>query len=258
LNHLFESNTTQRVEENSIMKKWIVIIVGCLLSGFLTTASAAEKRGWETSITPYFWAINMEGDVGIDNIGTVPIDVDFDDVTDNLESAFALAIEVRKDNRWIFLVDGQYLGLGTEETSSLGVTKEIDLDGYMLGAFVGYRMGTEVFFDILAGARFVKQEVEINIPQLGSRSRSENWADALGGLRIIVPFTQQIGVSCVGLVGAGDSNLTWEVLPLVYWNITEHIGLKAGYRYLSYDFDKDEFIYDVDTDGFIAGVTVKF
>jgi hypothetical protein len=34
--------------------------------------------------------------------------------------------------------------------------------------------------------------------------------------------------------------------------------LKAGYRYLSYDFDKDEFIYDVDTDGFIAGVTVKF
>ncbi len=239
------------------MKKWIFTTV-CLLAGFITSASAVEKRGWETSITPYLWAINMDGDVGVDKLGTVPIDVDFDDVMDNMESAFALAIEIRKDNRWIFLVDGQYLGLGTEKNTASGLTQEIDLDGYMLGAFVGYRTGTRVYLDILAGGRYVKQELELNLARLGSRSRSETWVDALGGLRIIVPFTEQIGVSCTGLVGAGDSNLTWEALPLVYWNITDWIGLKAGYRYLSYDFDKDNFIYDVDTDGFITGVTVKF
>ncbi|MGD9971698.1 MAG: hypothetical protein AB7S77_01430 [Desulfatirhabdiaceae bacterium] len=239
------------------MKKWIGIVVS-IMAGFFTTASAAEKTGWETSITPYLWAINVSGDVGLQDIGTRPVDSDWDDISDNLESAFLLAIEIRKDNRWIFLVDGQYLGLGTEETGSLIVTKEIDLDGYMLGAFVGYRMGTEVFFDILAGGRYIKQELELNIDQVGSRSQSETWVDALGGLRITVPFTDRIGVSCVGLVGAGESNLTYDVLPLVYWNITDHIGLKAGYRYMSYDFDKDEFIYDIDIDGFIAGVTVKF
>jgi hypothetical protein len=199
----------------------------------------------------------MKGDVGTERTGTFAVDMDFGDVADVFKGGLALAAEVRKDNRWIFLVDGQYLGMEQEKARGrAGV--EVDLDGYILGGFAGYRLGDKVTVDLLVGGRYVEQQLEVDFANLESRSQTKAWADALGGARLIVPFNDHFGVSVFGAIGGGDSDFTWEVLPAAYWNINPHVAVKAGYRIMDYDFSKDDFIYDVRTEGVIAGVTVTF
>jgi opacity protein-like surface antigen len=240
------------------MKRIAQLVFAAALSlAMLSSAAQAAGSGWQFAVSPYLWAINLDGTVGTARTGSVDVDLDFGDIADVFKGGLALAVEARKDNRWIFLVDGQYLGLEQEKShGAAGV--EVDVDGYILGAYVGYRMGGPVTVDLLAGGRYSEQKVEIDFARLVSRKHTEAWADALGGVRVIVPFNDAFGVSLFGAIGAGDSDLTWELLPLAYWNITPHLALKAGYRVLDYDYEQDGFVYDVRTDGFIAGLTFTF
>ena len=224
-----------------------------------SSLSAAENmEGWKFTVSPYLWAVTLDGDAGNKRAGTVSLDMSVEDVSEVLDSAAILAFEAMKDNRWIFLVDGQYLALEDKQTGSMGNTLKVEFDTTILGGYVGYRLATKIPVDLLLGVRYIDQKFEAGLLGLPGRSEGENWVDALGGLRVIVPFNDQFGFSVFGTVGGGGSNLTWDVFPLLYWNATEWLSVKAGYRAMYYDYDKDNYVYDVTTKGFVGGVSFRF
>lgn len=107
------------------------------------------------------------------------------------------------------------------------------------------------------GVRYIDQKLKTGVLGLNERSESKDWVDALGGMRITVPFNDQLGFSVFGTIGGG-SNLTWDIFPLLYWNATDWLSIKAGYRAMYYDYEEDNYVYDVTTKGFVGGLSFIF
>ncbi len=57
--------------------------------------------------------------------------------------------------------------------------------------------------------------------------------------------------------GAG-SDLAWEVMPVIGFPLSDMIMLRAGYRWLDVDYDKDDFHFDAMTQGWLAGLGFRF
>jgi hypothetical protein len=60
----------------------------------------------------------------------------------------------------------------------------------------------------------------------------------------------------VRLDGGGGSKFTWQLLG--GYQINEHFAVVGGYRALSVDYDKDNFLFDMILHGPIVGVGIKF
>ena len=85
----------------------------------------AAEEGWSFKITPYLWAMGIDGDVGIGPV-SVPMDVKFTDAVEDLELGAMLSAEAR-NGAWGILVDGAYLKL-SEETDTLVGGFEAELE----------------------------------------------------------------------------------------------------------------------------------
>jgi hypothetical protein len=60
----------------------------------------------------------------------------------------------------------------------------------------------------------------------------------------------------VGLLGLINANRRFD--PTLGVNFSRHIALEAGYRYMYIDYDKDNFLYNVNMPGIFAGLLFKF
>lgn len=54
------------------------------------------------------------------------------------------------------------------------------------------------------------------------------------------------------------SDKTWQELGTLGYDFNERLSARAGYRYLSVDYENDGFVWDVDIHGAIVGVTWRF
>ena len=72
-----------------------------------------------------------------------------------------------------------------------------------------------------------------------------------------LPFAERWDVSVYGDVGAGDSDLTWQLATLVglHWDVW---GVAAGYRILDYEFESGSDNMDVAFEGLLIGVEFRF
>jgi len=86
------------------------------------------------------------------------------------------------------------------------------------------------------------------------------WIDPIVGLRGQVNFTRWLFAAAqadAGGFGAG-SQVTVNTQATIGVNFSRNIGLEAGYRYMYIDYDKDNFLYDVNMPGVFAGLIFKF
>jgi opacity protein-like surface antigen len=58
--------------------------------------------------------------------------------------------------------------------------------------------------------------------------------------------------------GGGGSELTWQALAGVDGTFSKHLSAKFGYRYLDFDYDQDDFVYDMAMAGGYAGLGIRF
>jgi hypothetical protein len=65
------------------------------------------------------------------------------------------------------------------------------------------------------------------------------------------------GWGMIGGFGAG-SDLTWDVMAAVGYEITDRVAAIGGYRALSVDYSDDGFLFDVVQHGPILGVRIAF
>ena len=87
---------------------------------------------------------------------------------------------------------------------------------------------------------------------------TEVWADAIVGTRIKYSITKKWGVMLKADIGAGDSDLDWNLFGGIRYSFNQHFGLTAGYRIMGVDYSRDGFVYDVRQAGLLLGVNLSY
>lgn len=240
-------------------------------------AAAAPGTGWTFDLTLYLWGAGMSGDVQGGSLPTIGVDMSFSDILDNLDAGLMGAFEARK-GRWGFLFDGIYMKLEDSGTASrtgagpVGATAtasaELELAQTMLAAAVAYRaIEGRAPVDVIGGLRYAKIEADATIDgsffaQTGTvaRSAEKDWVDPYIGVRVLQPIADHwtlVGYLDIGGFGVG-SDFTWQTLVGVNYEFSKTFAGKLGYRYLSVDYDKDGFVYDMANSGLYLGLGIRF
>lgn len=86
------------------------------------------------------------------------------------------------------------------------------------------------------------------------------WIDPIVGLRGQINITRWLFLAAQGDVGGfgAGSQLTWNTQATVGFNFTRNIFAEVGYRYMYVDYDKNNFLYQMNSFGLFSSVGVKF
>jgi opacity protein-like surface antigen len=243
--------------------------------------TAAQAGDWQFELTPYFWAAGMKGDVQVGSLPKMHVNVDFSDIVDVLDFGLMGAFEARK-GRWGMLFDAIYMKLSMDATASrtgpgpAGATAtagaNLEMKQTLLAAAASYRaVEGRSPVDVIGGLRYIKLEVsaDINASFFGpvgagsgavSRSGDKDWWDPYIGVRIQLPIADRwtlVGYGDIGGFGVG-SDFTWQAIAGVNYDFSKSVSGKLGYRYLAVDYDKDGFLYDMDSYGAYLGIGIRF
>jgi opacity protein-like surface antigen len=259
-------------------------LTSCLACALLLSAapshaqtSSGSADGWTFELTPYIWGAAMKGDTEAGRLPRTSVDMKFSDILDVLDFALMGAFEARKGRFGLYL-DTMYIKVSDSASArrtgpgpigaTLTADADLKLEQTML-AFAGmYRIvegNTPV--DVLAGVRYTDIEVDANIDaslfaQARSvhRSGSKDWVDPYVGLRVQIPIANRwklVGYADAGGFGVG-SDSTWQVAAGVNYDFSTNMSAKLGYRRLSIDYDKKNFLYDMKLEGLYFGLGIRF
>lgn len=114
--------------------------------------------------------------------------------------------------------------------------------------------------DVYAGVRSNRIDVEFELQPLVTLDGHKSWVDPIVGARFLWELTDRwfAGVK-FDMGGFGvDSDFTWNTEAGIGYRFTGNISLKGSYRYLSVDYDEDDFVYDTDMNGFQIGLGISW
>lgn len=94
----------------------------------------------------------------------------------------------------------------------------------------------------------------------GSRSvnRKDSWWDAAIAAKVKAPFADKWNFVGYADIGAGGSDLTYQLKAGVNWQFSQSISAKFGYRHLYQDYTKDDIKWHITTSGMYAGLGIMF
>ena len=225
-----------------------------------------DQDKWQFQFSPYFWLAGLHGTGGVGN-RTTTVDESFRDVFDALNFAFMGTFEARK-GKFISLTDLEYVSVSDEKATPgpLFSTVDAGFKTFIFDQEVGYRLLENpekgASLDVLGGARVwhVSTDFEFGAGILPATriKASRNWVDAVGGLRGKMALSQKVFLTGKFDLGGGGSQFTWQVFGGAGYNLNPKIALIFGYRVLDVDYDKNNFVYDMNQRGPIVGLGFKF
>jgi hypothetical protein len=257
-----------------------VKLLACFLflAGFFFVKPVAAEEpvsdDWQFSISPYMWALSLDGDVTIKG-NTGDADIDFDTIWDNLNFAGMIQAEARK-GRLGFFINPLVAQLENDETA---VDLEIDMAIVSFGGFYRFgpwnlysiagSYGPQLVTDIYAGGRYTYLEVNLKIDVLGFEDDgNEDWIDPIIGIRTLWDLSRKWALSIGGDIGGFGvgSNFSWMATGLVGYGFSffgqDNAKVFAGYRALYQDYSDgsgaDKFKWDVTLHGPIVGFNINF
>ena len=235
------------------------LILGLLASAAsgLAAQATAEPEHWRTTFTPYVWMSGLKGTIGVgSNISEV--DVAFSDGAEDFEFGFAGLLEIRR-HPWVLRTDFFYVSLSDEHATSAGNTLTASQDELMLHPEVGYTLLARPWggVDGLIGARYWNLGVDLNGPAQGV-SADRNWIDGTVGANFRYQAGKKWRLVAKADIGAGGSNLIWQLYGGAGYDLGRCCALVAAWRYLDVDYDKDDLVYDVRLSGPTLGLTLRF
>jgi len=237
----------------------VVCVCGGAIAADMPTkaplAPAPAIPGWTFSLTPYFWALSLNGSTTVRG-RTTDVDAGFFDIlrhTQFPKNLFELAaLGEARYGRFALLTDIVYLkaGLGESITRSRGT----DAIGGTVGASAGLKIhlvaaqfaaayeiaqwsglfspGSRTALDLYAGGRVWWQRGEVDLAVSGtvnfgdltltregflSATKSVSWVDPLVGARLSHQFAPTWNFVLSGDVGGFDvgSKFSWQALALL-------------------------------------------
>jgi hypothetical protein len=220
--------------EDVMSRAGVSIVLAAGLSLVATGAAALEGNN---SFALYGLGAFLDGDTTFGERET-EVDVDVDQVLDSLEIA-AFARYRHQNERWAFVFDGQFAGLGG--TSESGPVKtDLDLDLYIFQADAAYRFSETA--EALLGVRYVRFDGEVDVEFLGQgsvhRENDASFWDPVIGLRTLTPLGEKLLLQAQGDIGGGaNMDFTWQGMVHVGWLLSDGLSLWLGYRGLGLEFD---------------------
>ena len=240
-------------------------------------ATAAEESAWKFEATPYMLASGMKGTIGVRGYES-DADISFGDILDTLDSSFMGVLTAQK-GLWTFGLEAVYMKLAdsgsrtiTSPNGAVSVNGKLEVENSMTvyQASASYRIVDDrTKVDLIGALRYTKLEAEMKIktqftPGIvfpgGSRSvdGSRSWTDGVVGMRVLHPVTDKVTLMGYVDVGAGGSDLTYQVMAGANWEFAKDFSAKLGYRYLYWDYKKDGAVWDMSASGPYLGLGIRF
>jgi hypothetical protein len=261
---------------NSIMRASAAALCAAALA-LPAVAAAQGSDQWQFGAQIYGYFPSLSGSSNFPaSSGTPAVNVNVDGFLDNLDFAFMGSLEARK-GRWGAFTDLLYLDVGSNKSGSRDITiggSEIPAGAsasvnYNLKALVWTLAGEYTTYstptatmDVLFGARMADLEQDIDwgidgsiagIPtggRTGTSNASRTQWDAIVGVKGRWYFSpdRQWFVPYYADIGAGDSDLTWQVMGGVgySWKSVDVVG---AWRYLKYDLGAGRPFEDLSLNG---------
>jgi hypothetical protein len=224
---------------------------------------------WQFEATPYLWAAGFSGWTRVGaRTPTVKFNASFSDVWRNLNFGAMGSFEAR-NGRWAILFDAIYVKLSRTSDPILGGalgTADMKGDETVLQLAGAYRViDSQVSpVDLVVGIRFTDLYADLAfsksalLPNGVGRSESTSWTDGFAGVRAAYVFSDKWSIVGYADAGTGGTKYSWQLYAGVNYNFTKSIVGKVGYRILTQNYDKPDFLYNVKTSGIFAGVGFKF
>lgn len=258
-------------------KRSFGIALGCACMLLPNTAGAGESTqpAWEHELTLYGWFTDLDGTASGSD-GAADFSFDVSDIVDNLNFAMMATLESHY-GKWSIVADVLYMDVEDDDNSSVTIgpigrrTVDGDVDfemsSWVVQGGVGYNLiDTESGrLAVLGGLRYLYVDVDTEVHIQGTLadihidvSDSEGIIDGIVGFRGGYNFNENWYLPYYADIGTGDSDVTYQLFAGIGYRFSwGHI--RAGYRYLAWEFDDDDMIMeDMDIHGPIAGVTFNF
>ena len=235
---------------------------------------APADDGWRFAVSPYLWAAGLSGQAGtLRPLPPADIDLSFSDILDDLRFAGMVAGTARK-GRFGLAGDIQYVETRSDGNlqpfyGSTSVTSKSFL-ATLTGEYAAIDTPGATLL-VGAGLRVWSVDTELGLsqggPAPGGGTRpdrrvkdDDTWVDPVITLRGQADLTDRwfvAGWTAVGGFGVG-SDFMADLFGSVGYRISDRTSVSVGYRWMTVDRDEDGFLYDVDQQGPMAGMTVRF
>jgi hypothetical protein len=251
--------------------KLMLGIATVFVSGSVSAqVSVPSNDTWQFEATPYLWAAGMNGWTRLGaRTPTAKIDPSFSDVWRNLDVGAMASFEARK-GRWGIIFDSVYVKLSANSQPLPGGvlgSANVGLKQAIVQLAGEYRVLDSAVtpVDVLAGARYTYLYGDLSFSngavlpgRGGGLSNSTSWTDGIVGVRGTWIMTDKWSLTGYADAGAGGTKHSWQFLTSANYSFTKSIVARVGYRIISMDYEKTDFLYNVKTSGVFAGVGIKF
>jgi opacity protein-like surface antigen len=231
--------------------------------------SAAAAQDWEYQASIYGWFSGLDSSVGT-QFGTLDTELSFSDVWDMLDMAFFGTFEARQGQLG-FILDLNYTDLSTTKNTPFGVafsSATVDTKLTIASGYSTWRISdtTAAAIDLAGGFRAYDLDLGITLAPGAapgqSFSQGDSWFDAVIGARAIFPLGDRWTATVAGDVGGfgigSSSDMSYNALVTVGYDINDTWSIKAGYRYLGFDKDLNGRDVSLDLSGPLLGVSARF
>ena len=215
-------------------------------------------------VTPYIWALSLDGATGLPTGEDLPIDASFSDLLDNLNMALMVDLEWNTSSDWFFLLDGMWASLESDISTPgpLPLTGTAEIDMFLWDALVGYSLNENLGAYI--GARLYDQEVTIKTGGIAPDvTIGDDWTDFIIGVRVFGSLGENwsMGGRLDGAI-SGDSDSAINLQFIFARHFGENMHLNLGWRYYDVDYESgtglDRYKWDVAHSGPIIGWSWEF
>lgn len=245
------------------------LAIGFMVAAMLFAGAAATSvanEGWQFEITPYLWYAGLSGDLSIHG-QKAEFDRSASDLFDALDIGGSVRLGAMYDR---FLIGAQvdYFSLSTDELDVEDRPQggRFESDMLIVEAAMGYRVdgwaeGQSI--DLMAGVRHLNMKNDLDVFGVGKVSREFDVTDAMV---YVFPRFPVLPSRMEGLwfnlllgIGAGDSDMAYEVFPELQYRFTESVAGQLGYRAIGWKHKATgENELNLNLAGLAAGITFAF
>jgi len=241
-------------------------------------SAGADPRGWDFEVTPYLFASGLNGTAGVRGV-RADVDASFSDIWDNLDLGL-MGLFAAERGPWTLGFEGIYFKVGDQASKTatgpqgrVAVSGAVDVSSSVtvLQPSVMYRVlddGTKV--DLVGALRYTRLSLDLDVkitatdpplvpPGAGlNLNGSDSWIDAVVGARVIQPISDRWSLLGYVDVGAGGSDLTYQIVAGANWDLNDRLTAKAGYRYVYWDYEDGGVVWDLSASGPYLGLGITF
>lgn len=227
--------------------KKIAWLFGLTLFSTGVFAADANNPEWQFTLSPFLWAINMNGRVGAASL-TTHIDANFSEIMQHFDGGAMLWADVHKGPYGAF-VNGLYAVL-----SDSGEKRDIDANAKVYFGIYNAALtyialqknigsDSQLQLEPYLGARYTMSHARLNLntaaplpPLSASAKDNQNWTDPIVGLTLHYHFNKNWFVKLAGDVGgtSSSSDYSYDLLGLIGYT-PSRASLSSTSFYLGYN-----------------------